>query len=245
MKLEWVNIPAGTFWLGSEKGESHEKPVHQVYLDAYQIGKTPVTNAQYELFVAATGQAAPSHWQEEDNMMGVPAPTYWQKGSVNEALAAHPVVNVDWHEALAYCHWLSDVTGKAITLPSEAQWEKAARGDSDKREYPWGDTFDPKRANTVEGGLDEMVAVSSFPQGASPYGVLDMSGNVWEWTSSLFKAYPYQPDDGREGLADISAKRVLRGGSWAGSQNLARVAYRDFNAPGLRLLLIGFRVVAG
>ena len=225
---DWVEIPAGKFWMGSEKGNDNEKPIHQVYLDTYQIGRTPITNAQYQLFVAATGHNAPGHWQN---------------GKVPQALVNHPVVYVKWYDALAYCRWLSEVTGKEIALPSEAEWEKAARGDKDKREYPWGDAFDPKRANTSKGGPGKTTAVGSYPQGASPYGVLDMSGNVWQWTRSIFKGYPYQPVDGRENLEDTSSSRVVRGGSWAFDPYHARVASRNGFRPVFRINGIGFRVV--
>ena len=130
---EWVEIPAGEFWMGSEQGLwDNERPLHRVKLDAYRIARVPITNAQYHLFTQATGYKTPNHWQEDRPPKG---------------LESHPVVNVTWHDALAYCQWLSGVTGKSITLPSEAEWEKAARGDKDKREYPWGDTFEATRCN--------------------------------------------------------------------------------------------------
>jgi len=184
---------------------------------------------------------------------------------------------VTWHDAIAYCEWLSQVTGKPITLPSEAEWEKAARGGpplpppacggtegGDRtrggqraegergRVFPWGDTFDATRCNSSALGLGDTTPVGIFLNGASPYNVLDLSGNVWEWTRSLwgrnvsepeFK-YPYNPKDGRENLkAGDDVLRVLRGGAFNYGGNYVRCALRYRDDPVNRLRLIGFRVV--
>src|SRR5262245_43763882 len=117
---EWVEIPAGAFWMGRENDP--KRPLHRLYLDTFWIARTPVTNAQYWLFVRATGYPLPGHWRE---------------GVIPAGLEEHPVVNVRWDDALAYAQWLSQAAGKRITLPSEAEWEKAARGQEDNREYPW------------------------------------------------------------------------------------------------------------
>ncbi len=220
---EWVNIPAGEFWMG----EGQE--VHILRLDVFSISRIPITNAQYALFIAATGHEPPAHWEE---------------GRIPKGRESHPVVHVMWHDALAYCRWLGSVTGKAITLPSEAEWEKAARGDKDQRAYPWGDTFDAARCNTRELGLGSTTPAGIFLEGASPYGVLDLSGNVWEWTRSRYEEYPYQPNDGRENLeAGDNDHRVLRGGSFLFYELSARCAARYRNYPFNRLNFIGFRVV--
>jgi formylglycine-generating enzyme required for sulfatase activity/energy-coupling factor transporter ATP-binding protein EcfA2 len=225
---EWIRIPAGKFTMGSETGKDNQKPCHPVYLDEYWIARVPMTNAQYFLFVQATGHAVPDHWQD---------------GRPPKHLESHPVTKVSWHDAVAYCRWLSQVTGKSITLPSEAEWEKAARGDKDAREFPWGETFDRFRCNTYELGVGTTTPVGIFPDGASPYGVLDMSGNVWEWTRSWSENYPYRPDDGRESMDSGGNWRVLRGGSWDLNSNSARAAYRDDGPPDYRPYYIGFRVV--
>ena len=225
---EWVEIPAGEFMMGSEKGEKREKPVHRVHVDSYAIARVPVTNAQYQLFVTATGYSVPEHWQD---------------GRPPKELESHPVVYVSWRDALAYCHWLGQMTGKEITLPTEAEWEKAARGDKDDREYPWGDSFDRLRCNSSELSLGSTTPVGIFPDGASPYGVLDMSGNVWEWSQSKYVAYPYRPGDGRDMTDESDDGRVLRGGSWLRDQGLARAAYRRYNRPPNRSGNVGFRVV--
>lgn len=154
-------------------------------------------------------------------------------------------MDVSWHDALAYCRWLSQVTGKAVTLPSEAEWEKAARGDRDRREYPWGDNFDATRCNCSELGVGDTTPVGIFSNGGSPYGCLDMAGNVWEWTRSLYKVYPYNPVDGREELgASDDEGRVVRGGSFYNLDSNVRCAARVRYDPGSWIRYYGFRVVA-
>ena len=168
------------------------------------------------------------------------------------------MVNITWHEAMAYCRWLSEVTGKPYCLPSEAEWEKGARG-SDGRIYPWGNRWNTERCNADnvdKGWLDilsrDTPPVGTYLEEASPYGLLDMVGNVWEWTRSLwgrdweepdFK-YPYNPGDGRENLkASDVVLRVLRGGAFHDSRNLVRCAYRNRNLPSDRDFNFGFRIV--
>ncbi len=230
---KWVAIPEGEFWMGSteedQQANSREKPRHRLHLPGYRMAITPVTNAQYALYVLATGARPPEHWNGD-----LP-----EKG-----LESHPLMRVLWHEALAYCRWLSEKTGKAVTLPSEAEWEKAARG-TDGHIYPWGNEFDPAHCNTLSAGVGITTPVGMYPTGASPYGCLDMSGNVWEWTSSLPKEYPYEPKDGRED-AQSGGSRVLRGGSYHCDARLARCACRDYSGPVDRLSYydLGFRVIA-
>ncbi len=234
----WVDVPAGEFWMGSESAQSYadERPIHRVHLDRFLIARTPVTNAQYRIFVEKAGRKPPQGWDGDKPPRG---------------RESHPVVNVSWHDALAYCRWLSEMTGKAISLPSEAQWEKAARGASDRREYPWGDDWDPTKCNCSELNLGDTTPVGVFPEGASPYGCLDMAGNVWEWTRSLWGEdvseptyrYPYVAGDGREDLAaGDKVRRVLRGGSYIDAARLARCACRGWNDPYYWLVNFGFRV---
>ncbi|MCP4423009.1 MAG: SUMF1/EgtB/PvdO family nonheme iron enzyme, partial [Chloroflexi bacterium] len=234
---DWVDIPAGEFVMGSSDGEEDEKPQHTLYLDNYQIARVPVTNAQYRLFVEAAKHDPPPHWED---------------GKIPKGLESHPVVNVFWHDAIAYCRWLSDVTGKAITLPSEAEWEKAARG-TDGLVYPWGNEYDRLRCNGEELGIDTTTPVGIFPNGASPYGALDMSGNVWEWTRTIWNMtggkyddstrYPYQGQDGREDLTKGNDHgRVLRGGSFWSDSYALRCADRFRVDPDFRGVDLGFRV---
>ena len=161
------------------------------------------------------------------------------------------MVNVTWHDALAYCDWWSAVTGKPITLPSEAEWEKAARGAADKREYPWGEAWKEGYCNSRELDVGDTTPVGIFPEGISPCGCLDMAGNVWEWTRSLWGKsfmnpdyrYSYRADDGRENLeAGNDNLRVLRGGSFADVRLNARCACRSGDYPYHWSRDYGFRV---
>ena len=234
---ELVTVPAGPFLMGSSDADrmadENEKPQHEVTLPAFKIGKYPVTNAQYLRFVEATRHG------------------WWDKGHPPER-ANQPAVGVSWYDARAYCAWLTEVwrtegiivPDEVVRLPTEAEWEKAARG-SDSRRYPWGDDSDPKRANYRGTGVDNLSAVGCFPGGVSPYGCLDMAGNVWEWTQSQYKVYPYDPLDGRENLeAGDRVGRVLRGGAFRNNVRYIRCACRGGDYPDLRDWNRGFRVVA-
>lgn len=230
LEPETVLIPEGEFTIGSEEGRSNERPLHPVVLPAYRIGRYPVTNRGYQAFIQDTGHASPYRWKDD---------------RYSEGKGDHPVDSVSWHDAVAYCHWLSDQTGKSYRLPSEAEWEKAASWGpqaKNKRRYPWGDEFDSKRCNTAESEIGVTTPVRMYsPQGDSAYGVADMAGNVWEWCSTLYRDYPYNPQDGREDL-EAKADRVLRGGSWLYFQRFARSAYRHRNSPVNRYYHAGFRV---
>jgi formylglycine-generating enzyme required for sulfatase activity len=233
----WVTIPAGEFWMGSSPDApmafEEERPAHRLFLPEFQIARTPVTNVQYLHYVAATGAKTPGDWED-----GLPP-----KDKLN-----HPVVNVRWHDACAYCRWLSQETGKTIGLPSEAEWEKAARGDQDRRAYPWGDLFDMLECNSHEQDLGDTTPVGVFLDGASPYGCLDMAGNVWEWTHSLLGDYPYPGDaQGQAQREDLNASddkaRVLRGGAFDDGHRYVRCACRSGLGPYYRSRNFGFRVV--
>jgi formylglycine-generating enzyme required for sulfatase activity/energy-coupling factor transporter ATP-binding protein EcfA2 len=225
---EWVEIPAGDFTMG----EGDE--AHRVHLESYAIARVPITNAQYQLFVQASGHSPPGGWNGPRPPRGT---------------ESHPVVTIDFGDTLAYCRWLSEVTGKPITLPSEAEWEKAARGGADERAYPWGEIFDAARCNVSESGFGGTTPVGIFLDGASPYGCLDMAGNVWEWTRSLWGkpdfGYPYDPADAKCEALDAGDDmiRVVRGGSWSDHRVSARCACRVGPRPGYRLAYQGFRVV--
>jgi formylglycine-generating enzyme required for sulfatase activity len=225
------DVPAGAFLMGSVPKRDHvaakeswtndEQPQHTVNLPAYEIACFPVTVAEYACFVRA----------------GHPEPAIWQK---QQSKLDHPVVAVTWYDAVAYAAWLTGQTGEHFRLPTEAEWEKAARG-TDARIYPWGDVFDQARCNTNESGIKTTTPVGSFPTGASPYGVHDMAGNVWEWTSSRYVPYPYsipmEPED-----AHSPENRVLRGGSWSYGARNARAACRDLDLPGNFRGSLGFRL---
>jgi formylglycine-generating enzyme required for sulfatase activity len=248
--LGFVEIPAGSFTMGSDRSrdreaQDNELPQHQVTLPAFLIGRYEVTVGQYEA-CANDGACKPG---ERRALIGA---------------SDAPVRSVSWDEALAYCGWLeaklkswkagprklADVlAGRRdgrpwrVTLPSEAEWEAAARG-TDGRIYPWGDRIDPSKVNYVSAGRGAPTPVGSFPYGASPYGLLDVSGNVWEWTRSQDAPYPYRPDDGRENIkAGDDVRRVKRGGSfYVGAQDV-RTARRLGDNVDFRTDDIGFRVV--
>jgi len=235
---EMIHIPAGEFFMGSDPSvdkcaEDNEQPQHTVYLPNYYLAQTPVTNAQYAAFVQATGHRLPSHWQG---------------GRLPIGKDDHPVVHISWRDALAYCRWLTEATGKPYRLPSEAEWEKGARG-IDGRIYPWGNEWDAKRLNSFEGGRGDTSPVGVYVEGASPYGLLDMAGNVWEWTRSkwgrvfedLDYRYPYDPTDGRDELDGLD-RRVLRGGAWYYKCEYQRCACRSRSNPDFRPDRYGFRV---
>ena len=249
-----VTIPGGPFLMGStdadEMAFGDEKLQHEVPLPAFKIAEYPVTNCQYGAFVQAGGYGERRYWTADGwkwrERRGWTGP--WDAGAPRN-LSNHPVVGASWYEALAFCRWLTGVwraegklaAGEAVRLPSEAEWEKAARG-RDGRRYPWGDDPDPKRANYDETGIGTSSAVGMFPDGASPYGCLDMAGNVWEWTSSLYRGYPYRADDGREDPASPDS-RVLRGGAFYIDEFNVRCAVRGSSRPYNRSGSNGFRIV--
>jgi formylglycine-generating enzyme required for sulfatase activity len=214
-----VFVPAGMFIMGSPEGEGHEgeSPQHMYYLDDFWIDQTEVTNAQYRGCVEA-GACSPVQSCSDDP---------------NSDAGDRPVVCVNWDQAMAYAAW---VGGR---LPTEAEWEKAARG-TDGRTYPWGNEFDNTRLNfcdksclrrwrddSVDDVYQYAAPVGSYPTGASPYGALDMAGNVYEWTQSIEKEYPYDSEDGREELhVEEAVRRVMRGGGFDEEEDTVRCAYR-------------------
>jgi formylglycine-generating enzyme required for sulfatase activity len=247
---EVVFVPGGPFLMGSEEGDvrayDDEHPQHTVEVGDFCIGKYPVTNSQFARFVEAGGYDERRYWTEagwEWRRQGErEMPDYRNDPAWN--LPNHPVVGVSWFEALAYTRWLAELTGRPYRLPTEAEWEKAARG-TDGRIYPWSDKWAENNANTAEIGIASTTAVGSFPEGASPYEVLDMSGNVLEWCTSAVKpdvSYPYQPADGREDLERL-AVRGLRGGSWLDYREGSRCACRGGADPVLSSGDVGIRVV--
>jgi formylglycine-generating enzyme required for sulfatase activity len=247
--LELIEIPEGPFLMGSSDDDpdarDHEKPQHQLYLPTYSIGKTPVTNAQFRPFVKGDGYRNRAYWSDAGwqwrTIEKRTQPYYWNDKKWNGA--AQPVVGITWYEAAAYCRWLSAQTGDNYCLPSEAEWEKAARG-TDGRSYPWGNEApDETRANFGR-IVGRTTPVGSYSAGASPYGALDMAGNVWEWTRSEFQKYPYDPEDGREEGSDPAGKRfTLRGGSWFFDRTSVRCGSRDWYLPDSGYNNLGFRVL--
>lgn len=231
----FCRIPAGAFLMGSDEGkdsqaEDDEKIQGSIDIPYnYWMARFPVTNEQYNGFVRAQNERHPvPDWESKRD---------------------HPVVNVSWLDAMAYCRWFCNSykaelpTDLTLRLPTEAEWEKAARS-TDGRIFPWGDAPDKGICNIDEIITGGTTPVGSYsPQGDSPYGCADMSGNVWEWTHSLYKPYPYRADDGRED-EEVDDLHVLRGGSWVSAIEGARISSRGNGRPDDRWKDIGFRVVA-
>ncbi len=203
---EMMNISAGPYWMGDDNGPEDEKPRHQVVVAEFFMDRTKVTNAQFARFMNEKGARAASgqRWYDTDDG---DARIHRRNGlwAADVGHERHPVVEASWHGALAYCNWL----GKR--LPSEAEWEKAARG-TDGRKYPWGNDAPSKNRAHFGGGWNELKPVGEFPKGASPYGLLDMAGNGWEWVSSAYLPYPYDATDGREDLSRDLIRGTRGGG---------------------------------
>lgn len=223
--LIFINIQGGDFWLGSDRMKDansldEEKPLHKINLNTYWIGKYPITNKQFEVFLRSSG--------------------YTWKGSIPNNKPDHPVTNITWRDSRAFCQWLKNLTNLDVRLPTEAEWEKAARGN-DARIFPWGNQSNLNYANYFK-KFPSTTPVGQFsPFGDSPYSVSDMAGNVFEWTSTVFRAYPYNPNDGREEMIG-EFPRVLRGGAFNNHWNCARCAFRYRNFPNFSFSNIGFRV---
>jgi len=213
--VEMVLVPDGKFTMGSDTGDTDEKPPHDVFLDAYYIDKYEVTNALYKVCVEAEICSQPANTNHYNNSQ----------------YAQHPVVYVDWNMTKEYCEW------RDARLPTEAEWEKAARG-TDGRTYPWGEGIDDTFANYSR-NIGDTTPVGNYPKGVSPYGAYDMAGNVWEWVADWYVAYPGNTDS-----TDFygTTLRVLRGGSWYNLNSYVRSAYRnDYYPAYTNIGFIGFR----
>jgi formylglycine-generating enzyme required for sulfatase activity len=221
MKL--VFVPAGEFIMGSETRDD-EMPIHKVSLDAFWIDQTEVTNAMYAKCVADGACEEPTSKESRTHS------DYYD----NPEFDNYPVIYVEWNMAKAYCEWVDR------RLPTEAEWEKAARGD-DGRTYPWGSESPNENLLNYAANIGDTTEVGRYSNGKSVYGTLDMAGNVYEWVGSLYQPYPYNAEDGREDL-DSKRGRVYRGGSWNDSDDVVRSANRaDFGPTGYSLDIIGFR----
>jgi formylglycine-generating enzyme required for sulfatase activity len=228
-RLLW--IPGDTFIMGSKKITEAERPVHRVRLSPFRLAETPVTNRQYALFLEASNHQEPDYWR--DRRFSDPE---------------QPVVGVSWEDATAYCAWLATLSGLPVTLPSEAQWEYAARG-TDGRRYPWGKQRPSKELacfdqNGQEGRPDP---VGSHPKGRGPFGTLDQAGNVWEWCLDTRDKKAYDKRKATESLDPIVTSgnaewRVLRGGGWLDPARSLQAAYRGRSPARNRRGVVGFRV---
>lgn len=220
-----VYVSAGNFTMGSNNAGSDEQPVHTVYLDAFWIDKTDVTNKMYALCVSG-GTCQPPRATKSTTRS-----SYYGNSQYDD----YPVIYVDWNMAGTYCTW----AGRQ--LPTEAQWEKAARG-TDGRTYPWGN--DPPNNNLSNNhfNIGDTSEVGKYPNGASPYGALDMAGNVWQWVADWYDAHYYSSSPSSNPLGPTSGQyRVQRGGEWNSNDGSVRSAGRSWDHPSNAYDHIGFR----
>ncbi len=226
--IQFMRVPAGKFIMGSNGDEDVEKPQSVIDISYdYWMAHTPITNEQFNIYVQAKDMEHP--------VIG------W------EAKRDYPVGSIKWLDAVDYCYWFNGLMksdqpfGMVFRLPTEAEWEKAARS-VDGRIYPWGDAFDKNKCNTAEDRKGSTTPVGLYsPHGDSLYGCADMVGNVWEWTHSLKKPYPYRIDDGREAEQTLGS-RILRGGSYYDVNELSNCTYRMANDSQFVFKFIGFRI---
>ncbi len=229
--LGFVRVEAGEFQMGSDKSDpdavDHEFPRHKVVVSEFYIARYPVTVAQFGVFIEDSGYDAGKEW----------------KNSVDN----HPVVDVSWDDANAYCKWLreklKEIDFGEVRLPTEAEWEKAARGNKESI-YPWGDKQDTNKMNCYETGIGNTSSVRCFPENDNPYGLLDMNGNIWEWCQDWYDSeyYKNSPENDPTG-PETGSSRVLRGGSWFIGAGVCRSAGRSRGGPGFRGRDTGFRLV--
>ena len=250
-----ARIPAGEFLMGAADVEEDERPVHCVYVSEFLIARSPVTHDEYARFVRATGYPAPSvgalplitRGGRDAAFRELAAPYAWKGVDPPDGYGAHPVVLVRYDDAVAYCAWLSDAIGRLVRLPTEAEWEKAARGGLELRRYPWGDDVDTSRCNYLE-NRDEKHSHGTTPAARYPpngYGLYDAAGNVWEWVSDWYAAGYYDSGETRDPRGPASgAMRIVRGGSWLNDDtSMLRCAYRHKVPPDTYSYSIGFRIV--
>lgn len=238
----WVTIDAGEFWMGAQStdpgGTNHdpdayedEAPVRKVYLEAFSIARYPVTVGQYRRFVEGEGYRDERCW-EAGGFGEFSVPEKWEDQLL---YPSRPVVSVSWYEASAYCRWAG------CRLPSEAEWERAARG-ANGRKYPWGnEDAHPSRLNYEKSGIDHATPVGIYPLGATPEGVCDLAGNVWEWCADWYGPYAAEDSINSSGHETASG-RVFRGGCWLRVAGICRASFRSGLDPSFRLVLLGFRV---
>ncbi len=233
VRLKLMPVPAGEFLMGSDplldpNADADEAPQHTVRLSEFYIGQTEVSNDQYAAFLEATAYDAPENWED---------------GKAPAGKEDHPAVNVSWNDAVAFTQWLSEESGLAFRLCTEAEWEKACRGTTGLT-YPWADTFDASKANTLDSGLGATTATGIYsPHGDSPYGVADMAGNVWDWVADWYANgyYEMSPANNPQG-PQTGDDRVLRGGSFRSDAWFARCAFRLNHNPSDWSDFSGFRV---
>ena len=251
----FVRIPAGEFSMGADEGADDERPAHDVHVDAFYTSTHPVTIDQYAEFTTEAGHGAPAVRDlplmvtpaQEPSFRELAAPYVWRSGEPPRERATHPVTLVTHADATAYCRWLSGRIGRLVRLPTEAEWERAARGDLAKSRYPWGDDVDASRANFLPDPALKRHR-GTRPVGCFPpngFQLYDMSGNVWQWVADWYRPDAYRNGDNRNPRGPGSGTlRVVRGGSWVTHDvDQLRCAHRHKVPPDTYAYSIGFRVV--
>jgi formylglycine-generating enzyme len=249
-----ARIPAGDFLMGAADAEADERPVHRVYVGEFLIGRFPVSQEEYRRFIRTSGYPPPSvkglpliAVGSESLFMDLAAPYVWKDADPPAGHLTHPVVLVRYEDAAAYCRWLSDEAGSVVRLPTEAEWEKAARGGVEGQRYPWGMDIDPSRCNFLGDRSDKpergTSSIGTYPPNG--YGLSDIAGNVWEWVSDWYGSDYYGQGDMRQPLGpDSGTMRIVRGGSWVNADGrMLRCAYRHKVPPDTYGYSIGFRIV--
>ncbi len=257
---EMVLINSVVFQMGSKQGDNDEIPVETITTDTFYISKNEITNHQFRYFIEDGGYYRSELWTPDGYdwlvKRNISRPQYWRDPLFYQP--QQPVVGVSWYESVAYTNWLTGKTGQEYRLPTEAEWELSCTGTG--RIYPWGNTWNGEKANFADISfskvIDHEIADTQFDDGfiyPAPVGrylsgatpdnrIFDLAGNVWEWTSSQYRLYPYNPMDGRENITD-DGKRVIRGGGWGSKGIQLRCANRGEEKPYFRTNIIGFRVV--
>jgi sulfatase modifying factor 1 len=251
---EMVDIPAGPFLMGADDGDDDERPEHRVFLDAFQLGVTHVTQLEYSRFVRATGWRPPGVWElptvvrpaREAEFRRAAAPYWWMDSAAPPGREDHPVVLVTFDDAREYCRWLAIQTGRPFRLPTEAEWEKAARGGLQRKRYPWGDALDPSLAN-FSSRPGNRVGGGTVPVRACPpnlFGLCGMAGNAWQWVADWYRPDYFTVSDPRNPTGPATgAFRLVRGGAWTNDdERYLRCACRHPVPPDTYAYSIGFRV---
>lgn len=252
--LKVVRIPAGEFTMGSGEADEDERPAHGVHLDEYHIGVHEVTNEEYAQFVRETKHPAPAvrylplmvTLDREATFREIAASYVWRDGAPPPDRIRHPVTLVRVDDTLEYCQWLAARSGKPVRLPTEAEWEKAARGGLEGKRYPWGDDIDPSRANFLPDPSLKLYRgtqeVGSYPPNA--YGLYDIAGNVWEWVLDWYRPNYYatgEPANPRG--PQFGSLRIVRGGAWVNDDvSFLTCSHRHKVPPDTYTYSIGFRI---
>ncbi len=255
---ELALIPAGDFLMGSDEGEDDERPAHRVHVDDFLIGVHPVTQGEYSRFVQDTGQRAPAVYElplvvsaggrdRERTFRTAGQPYVWVDSVPPPDRLDHPVALVRWDDAVAYCAWLSATSGRVVRLPTEAEWEKAARGGVEGKRYPWGDRLDRNMANFLTDpslkAIHGTTPCRSYPPNA--YGLFDVTGNVWEWVSDWYDPTYYAAAPERNPAGPRQGHlHIIRGGGWlVADVRMLSCSHRHKVPPDTYSYSIGFRIV--